>query len=186
MSDSAVTVGGYRNGAIVGRSMAENYSRESRAAQKENLQSAFNSDVPTPRETIETLNINTGYLLSILRLIDEWVIIRVNGITNIGRDNPDYFYMQLRLCKTILHLINCKMKPETRESFRTTVVKLKEMFESMFVSTDAGKYFNNFQKDRYDDEIGELFENILIEMDKRGMLTYKKDDPIGALGKFSD
>lgn len=142
-------------------------------------------EIPVTEETLEVLNLNTGYLLTILRLIDQFSTLKVNGI-NFSKMTPDYYYQMYETLEMILDLMYCKMKKEEQENLQYRLDIIFNTVESMFVETDDDMMMDKNKAIRLRRDIGLLFRDLLTTMEKRGILTYKADNPKMAMGKFSD
>lgn len=185
------TVGGYHQSMdafnkgmsqVIEKSRREIMNKE---INKEQIQSQFQEIEYTPK-TLEQFNINTGYLLTILRLIDEYSIIKVNGMNNNGKNNPEYYYQLFEVLEMILDMIYCKMTLENQKGFQKRLDYVQSMIEEIFIETDDNMLMDKIQSLKLRREISLIFRDLLFNMEERGMLTYKTDDPKFAMGKFSD
>lgn len=172
--------------------MLQKFNTQFNRAQKDRLSQDLQSDIQSSSDvTSETFNINTGYLLTILRLIDEYNIIKINGIQGVGKNNPDYFYQLTELLESIMILLSPKMVPpkmteEERNNMETEFLNIIETIETVFQHTPNGMFIDGKKAFETRMRLNNIMRTILGFMEKAGMLTFKSDDPHLAMGKFSD
>jgi len=168
--------------------LAQRQTKMMQNSRRDMIKKDFEADVSelNPIQQLENLNINTGYLLTILRLIDQFSITKINGIGGVGKDNPDYYYQLYELLEMLLDMLYCKMKPEDKQSFQKRLDRVYKNIEMIFKETENGVFINKVNSMRLRRDIVMLFRDLLDNMEKRGMLTYKTDDPKFSMGKFSD
>ena len=146
------------------------------------LETAFQSSV-SQANPLESMNINVGYLLSLIRLIDEFTIVEINKERY--ETETDYLYHLWRLIRSMRRLLKCKMEETKQKDFRTRELKAQAMIGEVSTGQN-GEYIDNQKAFDTESYIGEIFEDLVADMEVRGMLTYKKEDPMQAMGKFSD
>lgn len=146
------------------------------------LETAFQSTV-SQANPLESMNINVGYLLSLIRLIDEFTIVEIRK--NDYNSETDYLYHLWRLTRSMRRLLKCKMSEEKSKEFRRRELEAQNMIGEVTTGAD-NEYVDNQKAFETESYIGEIFEDLVADMEQRGMLTYKKEDPMNAMGKFSD
>lgn len=166
---------------------ASNQMREVKAVLDNGLmKSKFNSVLPDPMELLEEKNMNTGYLLTILRLIDEFSLTKIMGVQRGEKYTPNHYYHLYEVLDAIFDLIFCKMSPEVQKNFDNRLESIRVEIDGLFTESEFGTFMDKGKGLRIRQMINSLFRDMLINMDTRGMLTYKSDDPRFAMSKFTD
>jgi len=171
------------------RTLERHDARLKRESMRDTVQEDYQSKIARPNDSefmLETFNINSGYLLSILRLLDEFTILKVNGITGHGKHNTDYYYQMYEILEMIVDTIYPKMTKETGEFFDEALQKISESIDDAFEETSRGIFVNRTKARKVRKEIGRIYRELLMHMEKRGLLTYKREDPKHAMSKFHD
>jgi hypothetical protein len=160
----------------------EQHTRRGGQMHGNDMENMFSSSIN--QNPLETMNMNVGYLLSLIRLIDEYTIIEI------ARDRYEtevqYLNHLWRIIRSMYRLLSCKMDDVKRTDFKKRIFTdtPKQMQE---VSQGAnGEYVDNDKAFITESFIGEIFQDLVADMESRGMLTYKKENPMEAMGKFSD
>ena len=161
--------------------------REHNQVQKTRVEEGFRSDMNFESQMLETLNMNNGYLLIILRLMDEFTILKINGVNQAGKLTPEYYYQLWEILDMIINYISCKMDDSLKKNIKKRMDDLFDRVNTCFTNHSNGEMFMNvFESRRLRKDLGQVFEDLLENMEKRGMLTYKAEDPSKAMGDFTD
>jgi hypothetical protein len=153
--------------------------------------SFFSSDilnVPDQISSEEIFTLNTGYLITILKLVDEFCFIKVNGYNN-SRESYNYFLLQWE----IIDMINTLLAPKLikrdkirKKDFDDRIDNMIEFIDKIYQQTDNGLFVNKTQTLRLRRQFTKLFEDQIIAIEDLGMLTLGKENPMKAMGKFYD
>lgn len=169
--------------------MLQNFNKELHAVHKDKLKESFRSEIRTPMDQItgekDVFNINTGYLLSILRLIDEYTILKVNGIQG-QKNNIDYYMQMWEILEMILDLVSPKMDEKQIKLIDDELTECRKNIAEVFQGTQKGIWMDPMKALELRGRFGKMFRNMLVIMERRGMLTYIKDNPLDAMSNFSD
>jgi hypothetical protein len=161
--------------------------RDYKRAQKDELKDRVQSDMQMATEVDKAVfNINTGYLLSILRLMDEFTIVKVNGIRGEGKLNSEYYYQMWELLEMIADMISPKITKEDRAEIDKRLDDVLNRIDNIFEVTQRGVFVKKREALTLRSDIGKLFRYILQSVERIGMLTYKAEDPSKAMGNFMD
>jgi len=169
------------------RDLLNQHIADGQQVHKSQLDNAFESNIRqvNPLNTdLDSMSINVGYLISLIRLIDEYTMVeitRANYPTEVS-----YLQQLWRIVKSMYGLLTCKMQPDTKAEFKKRIFYTSRKMIQNVVQDTKGKYIDVGLA--YDTEIfiSEIFQDLINHMEQRGMLTYKKEDPNFAMGKFSD
>ena len=145
------------------------------------LEKTFASTVNA--DPLEVININSGFLLALIRLIDEFTLTEINKNTY-GSENA-YTEHLFRITRSMLRLLSCKMQPDRKKDFKDRINNVLIKMGNISVGND-GDYINPKVSFQVESDIGEIFESLISYMEAISMLTYKADDPNKAMAKFDD
>jgi hypothetical protein len=132
----------------------------------------------------EKFNLNSAYLLMLARIMDQFSIFKANSMTSTGRSNPDVYYPMWEQLDLMENTLACKQSPTKRTEYRDRLRNLLTRIKNVGITNDQGMFVNDseYMEIRY--ELGVLFEDLLINMEERGLLTFKAEDPLKAMSKF--
>lgn len=141
------------------------------------------SNIPE-QHILEKFNLNSGYLLMLARIMDQFTIIKANSVASTGRSNPDVYYPMWEQLDLMENILACKQLPAKRILYRNRLRELLTRIKGVGISNDQGMFVNDidYMEIRY--EMGVLFEDLLIDIEAIGMLTFKQEDPLKAMAKF--
>jgi len=79
------------------------------------------------------------------------------------------------------------MNNDKKEEIRKRLKALREDVKSLFVeNADGDQFWDNNKAIDLRSDIDEVLAILMEDMENRGMLTYKAEDPKLAMGRFSD
>ena len=90
------------------------------------------------------------------------------------------------ILETLNDLISCKMHKDNAEYIDNGIEIITRQIQQAQLNNESGKWVNKRMEMTIRKNISLLFRFILNNMEQRGMLTYKADDPTTAMGNFSD
>ena len=168
--------------------LMQNVNKQNKFAQGRNTHNmGANPHQNTQDDILETFNLNVGYLLTIQRLIDEYVFVKVNGIQGQGKQNDEYYLHLWEIIDTIKTLLVCKMDKDIRISIEAKLENLLDDIKNLFVeNSDGDKYWDKHKAIKLRSDIDNVLALLMQDMESRGMLTYKTEDPRLAMGRFGD
>ena len=137
----------------------------------------------TNLDPMETMNINGGYLLALIRLVDEYTIIELNKDTY---NDVKYLQSLMRIVRSMTRLLSCKMNVEKKTLFKKRINDVINMIQTVVVGGKDNHYIDPQKSFETETILGEIFEDLLDDMERRGLLTYRAENPMNAMGKFSD
>jgi len=157
---------------------------------KPNIERSIETDRNLANDiTGEVYNLNAGYLLLILRVADEYCFIKTRGIPPyMSKDCPEYFFELIERLSMMIDLCSPKFK-QKKEILIDLDAKLKKLLENIdlsFQSKSNGIYINPRHLFQLKLDMGSLFRDIFNKMEELGMLTFIKDNPNFAMGKYGD
>ena len=164
-----------------------NYVAEGKQLHNTKLDNMFESDIRQVNplnNDMDSMSINVGYLISLIRMIDEFSMVEISR-QNYSTE-VQYLQQLWRIVKSMYGLLTCKMKTETKNMFKKKIFYTSREMIKNVNQDNKGKYIDvglAFDTEVY---ICEIFQDLINHMEQRGMLTYKKEDPRGAMGNFSD
>lgn len=139
---------------------------------------------------MDEVNMNSGYLLMILRFLAEYEEIRLKGIHGVGKQNPDWYNAQYDLLAAIYDWIYCKMVDRYKDMLVEIEKKLNYCEDNLhricIQTSDGGMLLNRDVSRSVQNTFRSLVRDYLYFMEKKGMLTKKFLDPKYAMSKFTD
>jgi len=116
-------------------------------------------------------------------MIDEYTLSEINH----DKYSSEIAYIQhlWRIVRSMMRLLSCKMQLDKKDFFRKKIQTALEEINKISVGENA-EFINSNQVFKTETIIGEIFEGFIHHMEDIGMLTFKKDDPMKAMGRFSD
>jgi hypothetical protein len=136
---------------------------------------------------MDEINMNSGWLISLLKNIEMFQDVRYRGIGAIGKQNPDYYYAQHELLGIMYDLLECKMKEEEIKQCQQILDALEISIDTLFIQNTSGELLFIVQKAKnIRKDLAKLFRYYLNFMEKRGILTKKTMNPQMAMAEFMD
>lgn len=150
----------------------------------------FESDM-NQLSNVEKFSMNSAYLILLARLLDEFMITKTNGISSVGKYNPDYYYQMYEILDSIINNIACKLMKNPEDKQRLSILKsclnkLSDDVDNVFMKSEKGVYMDKKKGLELRTRFGRLYEVILNIMDEKGLLTTKHIDVKRSMENFSD
>ena len=139
-------------------------------------------------ESKEMMNLNAGYLVCILKLMDDFTYVKVNGLQG-NKDSQEFFIYVWELLDSMRILLAPKIIPRRPEEYKMIMKAMDMVYEQMgtiFVQTHDGLYVNKWEAMNLRRKIGNIYQQLLIEMEYLGMLTFMRSNPNLAMTKYTD
>jgi hypothetical protein len=146
--------------------------KEINNTQKTRVQQGFQSDMNFDSQVLETLNMNNGYLLIILRLMDEFTLLKVNGIgEQRNKNSPEYYYQLWEILDMIVNFITCKMRLDVKDDIKNRMNDLFDKVNTCFKQSEHGLYMNPIEARKLRKDLGQIFEDLLDNIKKQNDRT---------------
>jgi hypothetical protein len=134
---------------------------------------------------MEAVNMNAGYLLSVLALVEEFRILKLRGYAG-SRKNPDYYDNLWNILFTMRDLLDPKMSKEETQMIDTSLFFCRQKIDELFLSTQKGIYADSNSMFKVLLMLSDMFRYMLQVMNKIGMLTKKESSPLDAMKEMSE
>jgi len=134
---------------------------------------------------LEAINMNAGYLLSVLALMEEFRMLKLRGY-NGSRKCPDYYDNLHNILFTMRDLLDPKMTEDEKIFYDKELVEIRNDIRNIFQQTDKGIFAKPELMDRSLMRLSVLFRNSLRTMNKIGMLTKQEASPLKAMSEMSE
>jgi hypothetical protein len=141
------------------------------------------SNISSELRNMEAVNMNAGYLLSIIGLMEEYKLVKIHGY-NGSRTNLDYFDNLRNILDTIYDFLYPKVTKEERVLYDEQFKKIDEDIDNMFQQTAKGIYADKQKMRECMNKIKTLFRALECSMNEIGMLTKKEASPLDAMSEM--
>lgn len=139
----------------------------------------------------DIFNLNNGYLLLILRVMDNYMLLNLQGVEGAGKQCPDYFEAQTRNLEQFITLLSAKLIKSKREK---QLKKLDNIIDKIKLLSVQVFMKNNFGEDVFNPVVAEIIEKwykkiyryLQLYMEERGMLTKLPENPFLAGSRFKE
>jgi hypothetical protein len=178
--------GGSNTQYVTGNVGAETKRRYEQQGNKARSGEFLRDPVVEDTLTTEKYNLNAGYLLMLARLIDEFIVIKCNSMTASGRTNPDVYYQMWEQLDMIENILACKQKAAKRDEIKVHLDEALVLIKQVGGTSEVGQFVDVDVYIKTRKLLGQLFEDLTTDMENRGMLTFRAEDPLKAMAKFTD
>jgi len=167
-------------------SFKREFSQQSKSM-KEAQNTSFSASDPNFFERAEVINANNGYLLILLRFMEQWGF--ASEYNQDGRcSNETYFFARLAVIRNMFTFIAPKMKKnkDLIPKIRKQILDYNLSVFNIFKSNDDAQMYRMQDAIELSMKIDDLFQDLLTFMEDIGMLTKAADDKFLAFGEYSD
>jgi hypothetical protein len=175
----------HSSGSSIGSVDLDRYNNKKNKTSQQADQ-ALQSCITPDSLIVEKFNLNAGYLLLIARIMDEFCMVKSTAMTATGRTDPDVYYQMWEQLDLFENILFCKQQPEKKTQIKEWLEKLLNQIKNVSITSEQGMFVDVESYFNIRRELGSLFETLLNDMEVRGLLTYKAEDPLKAMSRFND
>lgn len=138
--------------------------------------SRLDADIGKLSSLKDEINMNSGYLLSNLKIMEMIDSLRMNGIA--GDKNCEEYYREFMELMTIWYdKLYCKMDDEEAEEIATNLNKIEENIPGLYTKSNDELFGNDKLILETKQMLRKIFRQLMEFMQEKGMLTYITQDP---------